>query len=131
MNEHFGVELEEIFNSMGNRFRPEGAEGIDGSIGYKIKGAGSWILTIEDMRMNLSVCLRGETTKEAKDQESQSLSVDLSEAERKVYDHITDRPVHIDELTDCCDSAVPVMSILLQLELKHLVKQLPGKLFVR
>ncbi len=54
MNEHFGVKLEDIFNSMSNRFRPEGAEGIDGSIGYKIKGAGSWILTIEEMRMNLT-----------------------------------------------------------------------------
>jgi len=55
----------------------------------------------------------------------------LSEEERLVFEHITDRPVHIDELSSCCDCAVPVMSILLQLELKHLVKQLPGKLFIR
>jgi len=54
----------------------------------------------------------------------------LSDEEKLVFGHITDRPVHIDELAHCCGPAVPVMSVLLQLELKHLVKQLPGKLFI-
>jgi DNA processing protein len=54
----------------------------------------------------------------------------LSNEEKAVFDQITDRPVHIDELTDKCGMAVPVMSVLLQLELKHMIKQLPGKLFV-
>lgn len=54
----------------------------------------------------------------------------LSNEERLVLDHITDRPVHIDELTNCCEATVPVMSVLLQLELKHLIKQLPGKQFI-
>jgi len=55
----------------------------------------------------------------------------LSEQEKLLYDHITDRPVHVDELFNCCDKGIPVMSVLLQLELKQLVKQLPGKLFTR
>lgn len=54
----------------------------------------------------------------------------LSTEEELIIRHITDRPVHIDELTRHCGPTVPVMSVLLQLELKHLVKQLPGKLFV-
>ncbi|MCK5013743.1 MAG: DNA-processing protein DprA [Candidatus Omnitrophica bacterium] len=57
-------------------------------------------------------------------------SKELSTEEKIIFDHITDRPVHIDELTHHCGPTVPVMSVLLQLELKHLVKQLPGKLFV-
>ncbi|MBN1869455.1 MAG: DNA-processing protein DprA [Candidatus Omnitrophica bacterium] len=55
---------------------------------------------------------------------------ELSPEEKIIYEHITDRPVHIDELTEACGSRVPVMSVLLRLELKRLVKQLPGKLFV-
>ena len=54
---------------------------------------------------------------------------DLSQAEQIVFDQITDRPVHIDELINKCGPEVPVMSILLKLELKKAVQQLPGKLF--
>jgi len=56
---------------------------------------------------------------------------ELSASEQAVYGYITDRPIHIDELMDRCGASVPVMSVLLQLELKRRVKQLPGKLFVR
>ena len=55
----------------------------------------------------------------------------LSDDERDVFSHITDRPVHIDALTHSCRPSVAVMSILLRLELKKLVRQMPGKLFVR
>ena len=57
--------------------------------------------------------------------------VNLSKDEEIVLGRISDRPVHIDELTDGCGAAVPIMSILLQLEMKQLIKQLPGKLFTR
>ncbi len=82
---------------------------------------------LEEMQPQISSSLKvGEANKNAG-----RVPADLSEPERRVYGHITDRPVHIDELTAHCGSCVPVMSVLLQLELKHLVKQLPGKLFVR
>lgn len=55
---------------------------------------------------------------------------ELSDQEHKVLNRISDKPVHVDELAQSCGSSVPVMSVLLQLELKRLVKQLPGKLFV-
>ena len=36
MSEYFGVKVEDLFNTMPDRFRPEGAEGIDASFGYDI-----------------------------------------------------------------------------------------------
>ena len=37
MSEKFGVKVEEIFDTMPERFRPEGAEGVDAAFGYEIK----------------------------------------------------------------------------------------------
>ncbi len=82
---------------------------------------------LEDIKPHISSFLKtSQRNQNIKDTTSR-----LSESEQRIYEHITDRPVHIDELTQQCDSTIPVMSVLLQLELKHLVKQLPGKLFVR
>lgn len=56
----------------------------------------------------------------------------LTEAEQEVYKVITDRPAHIDQLIDRCGTdALRMTAVLSRLELKHLIKQLPGKLFVR
>ncbi|HEY1582506.1 MAG TPA: DNA-processing protein DprA [Chthoniobacterales bacterium] len=57
---------------------------------------------------------------------------ELSEEERKVYDAIRPTETPIDEIAAA--SALPsgtVSSLLLRLELKHLVKQLPGAYFVK
>ena len=51
MSEYFGVKVEDIFNSMPERFRPEGAEGVDASFGYDIQGEGKWKLTVKDGKM--------------------------------------------------------------------------------
>jgi len=85
---------------------------------------------LEDIKPHISDCLEGET-RTIKDSAFCDRLKELTGEEKLVFDHITDRPVHIDELTNHCDAAVPVMSVLLQLELKRLIKQLPGKLFVR
>ena len=56
----------------------------------------------------------------------------LSEQERRVYDAIDATETSIEDIT--ANSELPsgaVSSILLQLELKRLVKQLPGKYFVK
>jgi DNA processing protein len=56
----------------------------------------------------------------------------LSDQERRVYDAIDATESSIDNIT--AKSELPsaaVSSILLQLELKRLVKQLPGKYFVK
>jgi len=54
MGEHFGVKVEDIFNSMQDRFRPEGAKGMEATFGYDIKEEGRWKLTIADSAMTLS-----------------------------------------------------------------------------
>ncbi|HEX8176274.1 MAG TPA: DNA-processing protein DprA [Pyrinomonadaceae bacterium] len=58
---------------------------------------------------------------------------DLSEAERAVWNLLSaDSPVHIDALAEESGLAVPELTgALLALEMRELVRQLPGKCFVR
>ncbi|MBI5149253.1 MAG: DNA-protecting protein DprA [Candidatus Omnitrophica bacterium] len=99
-----------------------------------IKQGAKLVTSVEDILEDLSPHLRGatdETRKDAPVKESKDLTA-LTQAERLVYDSINDRPVHIDDLADRCGTDVLRMTVALsRLELKHLIKQLPGKLFVR
>lgn len=54
MGEHYGIKVEDIFNSMQDRFRPEGAKGMEATFGYDIKEEGRWKLAIADSSMTLS-----------------------------------------------------------------------------
>ena len=57
---------------------------------------------------------------------------ELSESERSVYDAIEASETAIDVIATKCNLPSPtVSSVLLRLELKRLVKQLPGKYFVK
>ena len=85
---------------------------------------------LEDIKPAISDCLKDEN-RIKKDNALEGRLKELTKDEKFIFNHISDRPVHIDELTTCCDTALPVMSVLLKLELKQLIKQLPGKLFVR
>ncbi len=53
MSEKFEINIEEIFNTMEERFRPEGAEGRNESYGYDIKEKGKWKLEVKDGRMTV------------------------------------------------------------------------------
>jgi DNA processing protein len=86
---------------------------------------------LEDLQPQVTACLKAGAQPVGSTRNIQAVPMELSQQERQIYDHLSDRPVHIDELTQQCGSTVPVMSVLLQLELKRLVKQLPGKLFMR
>jgi DNA processing protein len=56
----------------------------------------------------------------------------LNEAEIKIFDLLSDKPSHIDQLAQLCEKGTAeVLSVLLNLELFGIVKQLSGKLFVR
>ena len=56
----------------------------------------------------------------------------LSGTEKDIFDCITSDAAHVDEIAGHARCTIPeAMNVLLRLELKHLVKQLPGKLFVR
>ena len=57
---------------------------------------------------------------------------EMDELQKKLYDIICDYPIHIDQIVRKGDmDAGEVSSILMEMELKGLVKQLPGKMFVR
>ncbi len=53
MSEFFGIKVEDIFNSMKDRFRIEGASGISNTFGYDIKNIGKWKLTVKNGAMEL------------------------------------------------------------------------------
>jgi len=60
------------------------------------------------------------------------LEGELSEEERRVYDAIRESETSIDDIATKADlPSGSVSSALLRLELKRLVKQLPGKYFVK
>lgn len=55
----------------------------------------------------------------------------LSAEEQKILDHLSHEPVHIDRLSlDTAIPSGPLLSQLLLLEFKGVVRQLPGKLFM-
>ena len=56
----------------------------------------------------------------------------MDESERKIYELIGNYPMHVDQIVRLGNmDAGEVLSILMQMELKGIVKQLPGKMFVR
>jgi len=56
----------------------------------------------------------------------------LSDPQRRVYKILSDEPLHIDEVVDRSTfSAAEVTKLLLELEIRRLVKELPGKNYVR
>ncbi len=56
----------------------------------------------------------------------------LSEDENRLLKHMCDQPVHIDELARSAGMDLPVAtSLLLSMEIKKLITQLPGKRFKR
>jgi DNA processing protein len=64
--------------------------------------------------------------------ESDRRDPELSIEEKVIYQFINDRPLHLDEIVEGSGlHASGVSRILLALELKHVIKQLPGKNFRR
>ncbi len=55
MAEYWGMKVEDIFNSMKDRFRPEGAKDVDAVFGYDIKDEGKWKLTVKNNEMKLEM----------------------------------------------------------------------------
>ena len=55
----------------------------------------------------------------------------IDKDEKKIYDILSDKPEHIDNIIEGSDLPAPeVIRLLLKLEVKKLVRQLPGKNFV-
>jgi DNA processing protein len=111
---------------------------IPGNLGSKnsegtnalIKQGAKLVTTVEDILDELKI-----TTKGKKLTSSVPIEEDLShlsEMERNILKLISEEPYHIDKIATQTSVSVPqALSALLSLELKGLVKQLSGKMFVR
>ena len=111
---------------------------IPGNLGAKnsegtnelIKQGAKLVTSVVDILEELRI-----TTKEGKSSSSVLTEEDLShlsEMEKNLFKLISDEPYHIDKVATQASVSVPqALSALLSLELKGLVKQLSGKMFVR
>jgi DNA processing protein len=109
---------------------------------YLIKGAGAklvqqWQDVAAELPPDIAArLLPPETSKKKKAgtvQAQAALPADLSEAERAVMKLLSvDEAVHIDALVGASDLSISALTgILLGLEMRELIRQLPGKCFVR
>ncbi len=87
---------------------------------------------LEELAPQLKFHLKGTNTITAQDTSLSEFTKNLSGEEAVIFERIHEDAVHIDEIADKSGRSVSqVTGVLLKLELKHLVRQLPGKLFVR
>lgn len=108
---------------------------------YLIKGAGAklvqqWQDVVAELPPEIAARLLPPEPSKKKQKgaaEQSVLSADLSEDERAVIGLLSaDEPVHIDALVGASNLSVPSLTgILLGLEMRELIRQLPGKCFVR
>ncbi|MGB2697647.1 MAG: DNA-processing protein DprA [Candidatus Zixiibacteriota bacterium] len=108
---------------------------VPGNIGSKksegsnalIKKGAALVTSVDDILSELKGVL-GFTS----EKEKIKLETTLSEEEKRVFSFLSLEPNHIDKIAKKSNFKIPqLLSVLLSLELKGLVKQLSGKMFVR
>jgi DNA processing protein len=66
------------------------------------------------------------------DQNDSKVQIDLTPTEQSLFQLLSDEPMHIDALSEKTEMSTPdALVTLLSLEFKGIVRQLPGKLFIR
>jgi len=94
------------------------------------RGEAKLVETVDDILEELSSKLR--PVLRSQQQREEHPAVQLSLFEKKIYDVLDDDPLHIDVIATRANvTTADALVHLLSLEFKSLVKQLPGKLFVR
>lgn len=110
---------------------------IPGNLGSKtsegtnrlIKQGAKLVTSVEDILEELKIATDVERSSALSTQEDISR---LSEKEKSLFQLITNEPHHIDKIAGLASVSVSdALTLLLSLELKGLVKQLSGKMFVR
>ena len=82
---------------------------------------------VEEIAPEIKGMLHEETLREAAE-----AKLNLDPNERKIYQTLSQEPLHIDEITLATALPLPKIGLgLFNLELKGLAKEIPGKLFVR
>jgi DNA processing protein len=111
---------------------------IPGNLGSKnseganalIKQGAKLVTTVEDILEELKITFQG--SKPVSSPQTEEDLSHLTEMERNIFKLISDEPFHIDRIATQTSISVPqALTTLLSLELKGLVKQLSGKMFVR
>ena len=94
------------------------------------EGKAKLVENIDDVLVELSTKLRPLLKSALK--EEHKPHIELSFFERNLYEVLTDVPLHIDLIAERSNASISDTLVnLLSLEFKGLIKQLPGKLFVR
>lgn len=120
----------EVFAVPGKADSPN-AQGSHHLIKQGAKLAGTIEDILEELKPRIQEVL-GETKKNVMNNRLKIKSFKLDEHETSIMNKLPDEPFHIDVLVqDQGISVSDLLSILLQLELKGMVKQLPGKMFVK
>lgn len=87
-----------------------------------IKEGAKPVTSVEDILEDLGIA----ATKQEKRE------IPLSENEKKLVDTIAVEPLYVDQIAETMSIDIPsLLTILLELEIKGLIKQLPGKRFVK
>jgi len=90
-----------------------------------IKQGAKLIENIEDILEELKFQVRKKESEVKQD-------LNLSEEEKKIYERLKDSPLHVDSISEIFGfSPAQTLSLLLSLELKGAIKQLPGKMFIK
>lgn len=114
----------EIFSVPGNIYSP-----LSAGTNQLIKMGAKLITSANDIFIELEPKLRPVLKKEEKEKD---IPKDLTQEERRILEALSHEPIHIDNLAKKLEkSTAEVLSNLLGLEFKALVKQLPGKFFVK
>lgn len=91
------------------------------------RGEAKLILKVDDILSELKIKLKPSTIKKI-----QQNSIELNLFEQKLLSVLNDQPVHIDEIAQLSSMQIADCLVnLLILEFKGLVKQLPGKVFMK
>jgi DNA processing protein len=94
------------------------------------EGRAKLVESTDDILEELSSRLRHLLKKSEKDEKPHPPEMNFFE--RSIYDALTEDPLHIDSITEKTGmSTADVLVNLLSLEFKGIVKQLPGKMFLR
>ncbi|MFH1201862.1 MAG: DNA-processing protein DprA [Candidatus Omnitrophota bacterium] len=88
---------------------------------------------LEELKGELKLKLKeAKQEKSTKEKETPGSAPSLSTEESAIFDLLSSKPSYIDEIIDGAGiEAGKVMSVLIKLEIRHLIKQLPGKMFVK
>ncbi|MFA4844754.1 MAG: DNA-processing protein DprA [Candidatus Margulisiibacteriota bacterium] len=115
-------------------FAVPGNVGLEGSRGphWLIKQGAKLVETVEDVLDELNLQLQTSNLKtNTKTQTTISKPENLSPEEEKIFAVISHEPKHIDAIAvEVGVSSPQAASILMMLELKKIVRQLPGKMFI-